>query len=115
MKTTIIIALAAVIAAGTANADSRIVRFCGPGHENEMASPWDVQPNPGGYYVVSLSEQVSEGDPRIILTNDPEFHLCTRTIATPEMSATEFHVLGGARTVRYLFVPISDRSAEPSS
>jgi hypothetical protein len=115
MKPTIIIALAAFIAAGTANADSRIERFCGPDHENEVASPWDVQPNPDGYYVVSLSEQVGDGDPRIILTNDPVFHLCTRTIATPEMSATEVHSLGGARMVDYLFVPISEWSARPSS
>ncbi|MES0097716.1 hypothetical protein [Mesorhizobium sp. M0019] len=53
-RTKLIIALALLLAAQTAaKADSRIARFCGPDHVNEVASD-DVRPNPGGYCVASL-------------------------------------------------------------
>ncbi|MER9236931.1 hypothetical protein NKI56_33915 [Mesorhizobium sp. M0622] len=53
-RTKLIIALALLLAAQTAaKADSRIGRFCGPDHVNEVASD-DVRPNPGGYCVASL-------------------------------------------------------------
>ena len=116
MKSTIIIAaLTAANISGVANADSRIERFCGAGHENETASPWDVEANPDGYYVASLNAQISEGDPRIIITNDPGFHLCTTAVALPGMSENEIYRLQGKREVKFLFVPISDWSARPSS
>ena len=52
--TRLIIALALLSAAQTAaEADSRIAKFCGPDHVNEVASD-DVRPNSGGYYVASL-------------------------------------------------------------
>ena len=106
--------LAATLATG-ASADSRINRFCGNGHENEITSLDDVKPNPDGYYVVSLFEQVSKGDPRIILTNDPGFHLCTRQTATPGMSANDVYRLDKTGEVEFLFVPISDWKTRHSS
>ena len=73
-RTRLIIALALLLAAQTAaKADSRIAKLCGPDHVNEAASTDDVRPNPAGFYVTSLREQVSEGDPRIVLSPERRF------------------------------------------
>ena len=117
MKQTVFIAALALFSAAqpAASADSRIVKFCGPAHVNEVASEDDVRPNPDGYYVTSLREQVSEGDPRIILTTSDEFYLCTRPAATPDMETTKALLLMHERTVKYLFVPVIRRDTrEPS-
>lgn len=117
MKLTMLtIALPVLLAAtAAARADSRIGRFCGPGHVNEVASEDDVRSNPDGYYVASLREQVSEGDPRIFLTTSDEFYLCTRPVATPDMDATRALLLMRERTVKYLFVPVIRRGPRSSS
>jgi len=111
-----VIALALLSAeALAAQGDSRIAEFYGPDHVNEVASADDVRANPAGDYVASLREQVSEGDPRIVLTTSDEFYLCTRTAATPDMDATKALLLMRERTVRYLFVPVTRRDTrEPS-
>jgi hypothetical protein len=109
-RTGLTITLALFLAAPTAaGADSRIAKFCGPDHVNEVASEDDVRPYPTGYYVVSLREQVSEGDPRLFLTDGDEFYLCTRPAATPDMDATKALLLMHERTVKYLFVPVLRR------
>ena len=115
-RTRLIIALALLLAAQTAaEADPRIAKFCGPDHVNEVASQDDVRPNPAGYYVASLREQIYEGDPRIVLTTADEFYLCTRTAATPDMDTTKALLLMHERTVKYLFVPVIRRDTrEPS-
>jgi len=116
MKPTFTTALVfAMTIATSAAADSRIARFCGLGHTNEMASVDDVKPNPDGYFVMSLVEQVSEGDPRIILTNEDDFYLCTRQFATPDMSANDIFRLRKNRQVKFLFVPIAKWTTRPSS
>ena len=117
MKSTrLIIALAVLLTAQTAaKADARIARFCGPDHVNEAASREDVRPNPHGYYVASLKEQVSEGDARIVLTMNGDFYVCTRTAATPDMDTNKALLLMRERTVKYLFVPIIRRDTRPSS
>ncbi len=116
MKSTMTIALFLAITASTgANADSRIERFCGSGHVNEMTSVNDVTSNPDGYFVVSLGEQVSEGDPRIILTNNSGFHLCTRQGTTPGMDANDIYRQEGNARVKFLFVPIAKWVARPTS
>jgi hypothetical protein len=115
-RTRLIIALALLSAApSAAKADSRIARFCGPDHVNEVASADDVSANPAGYYVASLREQIYEGDPRIILTTSDDFYLCTRPAATPDMDTTKALLLMRERTVKYLFVPVIRREThEPS-
>lgn len=115
-RTKFIIALAVLLAAQTAaKADSRTAKLCGPDHVNEVASRGDVHPNPDGFYVTSLREQVSEGDPRLILSTNDEFYLCTRPAATPDMDTTKALLLMHERTVRYLFVPVIRRDTrEPS-
>jgi hypothetical protein len=115
-RTSFAIALTLLSAgASAAQADSRIAKFCGPDHVNEVASGDDVRPNPAGFYVASLGEQVSEGDPRIILTTSDDFYLCTRPAATPDMDATKALLLMRERTVKYLFVPVIRRDTrEPS-
>ncbi|KUM24232.1 hypothetical protein AU467_07435 [Mesorhizobium loti] len=105
-RTVLIVALALFSTAQpAASADSRIVKLCGPNHVNEAASTDDVRPNPDGYYVASLREQVSTGDPRILLTSNDDFYLCTRPAATPDMDATKALLLMKERVVKYLFVP----------
>ena len=111
-----ILALALVVAAqAAARADSRIAKFCGPDHVNEIAAAGDVRPNPDGYYVATLGEQVSQGDPRILLTTSDEFYLCTRPAATPDMDASKALLLMNERTVKYLFVPVTPRGTRPST
>ena len=98
-----------------AKADSRIAKFCGSDHVNEVASTDDVRPNPAGFYVASLREQVSEGDPRIVLSTGDEFYLCTRTAATPDMDTSKALLLMHERIVKYLFVPVIRRGTRSSS
>ncbi|MHA6688258.1 hypothetical protein [Mesorhizobium sp. A556] len=114
-RTKLIIALALLSAAQTAaKADSRIARLCGPDHINEAAAEDDVRPNPDGYYVASLREQVSGGDARIVLSTRDEFYICTRPAATPDMDTTKALLLMGERTVKYLFVPVIRRDTRSS-
>lgn len=111
-----IIALSLLLATSTAvKADSRIAELCGTDHVNEVASEVDVRPNPVGFYVASLGEQISDRDPRIILSTDDEFYLCTRTAATPDMDASKALLLMQERMVKYLFVPSIRRGAGSSS
>ena len=115
-RTKLIIALAVLLAAQTAaKEDSRIAKLCGSHHVNEAASTDDVRPNPAGFYVTSLREQVREGDPRIMLTTGDEFYLCTRPAATPDMDTTKALLLMHERTVKYLFVPVIRRGTRGSS
>lgn len=114
-RTSIIIALSVLFAMPmAAKADPRISKLCGPDHLNEVASEVDVSPNPVGFYVTSLQEQVSDRDPRIILSTEDKFYLCTRTAATPDMDAAKALLLMQERTVKYLSVP-SVRSGAGSS
>lgn len=117
MKRTGLIIAATLLAAaqGAARADSRMAKLCGADHVNEVASVDDVRPNPDGYYVASIREQVSEDDPRIILTTSDEFYLCTRSAATPDMDASKALLLKRERVVKYLFVPVVRRGAHSSS
>ena len=72
-------------------------------------------PRPAGFYVASLREQVSEGDPRIILSTSDEFYLCTRPAATPDMDTSKALLLMHERIVKYLFVPVIRRGTRSSS
>lgn len=94
------------VGALAAQADADIAKLCGPVHVNEVASADDVLAYPAGYYVASLKEQVSLGDPRIMLTSNDAFYLCTRPAATPDMDATKAMLLMHERAVKYLFVPV---------
>ncbi len=115
-RTKLIIAVALLLAAQTtAQADSRIAKLCGSDHVNEAASEDDVRPNPDGYYVTSIREQVREGDPRIIVSPSEEFYLCTRQAATPDMDTSKALLLMQERTVKYLFVPVIRRDTRGSS
>ncbi len=64
---------------------------------------------------IPASEQLNEGDARIVLTMSDDFYLCTRTAATPDMDINKAPLLMHERTVKYLFVPIIRRDTPPSS
>ena len=79
-RTCSIIAIALLLVAPTAaQADTRIAKLCGSDHVNEAAAKDDVRPNPAGFYVASLREQVSLGDPRIVLSPGDDFYLCPQS------------------------------------
>lgn len=101
--------------AAIVNAQSMIDELCGQGHSNEARAAGDVQANPNGYYVRSLAEQLSHGDPRIVLAAGDEFHLCTRPAAIPGMDAASAANAADRRTVKYLFVPAILPDTSPSS
>ncbi|TIS60767.1 MAG: hypothetical protein E5W93_10115 [Mesorhizobium sp.] len=114
--TRLIISLALFVSAqAAAAADPDIAKLCGPGHVNEVASSDDVRPNPRGYYITSLREQVYEGDPRIFPTTNDDFYLCTRPAATPDMDSTKALLLMKERAVKYLFVPVIRRDTRRPS
>lgn len=104
-KTLGITALLTTLAMSAHAQDSRIASLCGADHSNEVAGAEDVRANPDGYYIASLQEQLTLGDPRIIQTNDTDAYLCTRPAATPEMDATNAALNEDARVTRWLFVP----------
>lgn len=110
-------AIAAIIIAAPAPtfAQSMIDAFCGHDHANEVAAPGDVQANPDGFYVQSLKEQLSHGDPRIVRGVGDRFHLCTTSAATPDMDSTRAIQLMNERRVKFLFVPNDCPKARPGS
>jgi hypothetical protein len=93
-----------IASTGTAYAESRIMDLCGDGHVNEADD--DVVAYPDGYYIRGLQTQLSHGDPRIVNATGDEFHLCTRSAATPDMDTSTALSLMNERTVKYLFVPV---------
>jgi hypothetical protein len=102
----LVIALAVFSAdALAAQADSDIALLCGLAHVNEAASAYDILAYPAGYYVASLKEQVGLGDPRIILTTNEEFYLCTRPAVASGSDSTGATLPMRQRTVKFLFVP----------
>lgn len=112
-KTTTLLIMA--FAVTPAMAQTKIDELCGQGHINERLSPEDVVTNPDGYYVQSLEEQLSHGDPRIINAVGDEFHFCTRNAATPDMDANRALRLMEERRVKYLFVPCPKKQEKPAS
>ena len=117
MKRTGLVIAFALLSTGAlaAQADSGIARLCGAAHVNEVASADDVVAYPAGFYVASLKQQVSLGDPRIMLTTNDAFYLCTRPAATPGMDAANATLRLGERTLKYLFVPVIRHGAGGAS
>lgn len=107
--TTLVTGLATV-----ARAESKIETLCGASHINEILGAGDIHSNPDGFYVHSLAQQVSHGDPRIISAVGKGFHLCTTAAATPDMEANRALLLQGQRRVKYLFVPTDCPQMPPS-
>lgn len=103
--TALALIFASTAAFASSGADTRIAALCGPNHTNELTSATDVQSNPDGYYIRSLKEQVSLGDPRIVISESGQPYLCTRSAATPDMDAVTFALHRQTRVARWLFVP----------
>lgn len=104
MRTIFAITAVTIAAAGVAQAEPRIDALCGADHINEVAAH-DVSSNPDGYYIRSLQTQLTHGDPRIVEAVGNEFHVCTRSAATPDMDSNRAILLMSEREVTYLFVP----------
>lgn len=115
MKLTATLTVLTIFSTGTVYAESRIEALCGAGHVNEIASADDIVANPDGYYIRSLQTQLSHGDPRIVSATGNEFHLCTRSAATPDMDARKAETLMNERRVKFLFAPIDGSEADISS
>lgn len=115
MKSTIALTTLALLTAMPASAGTMIDTLCGDNHSNEVLSADDVTANPDGYYIRSLQTQISHGDIRIVQAVGKEFHLCTRSAATPDMEATKAALLAGERSVKYLFVPTICPDSRPGS
>ncbi len=115
MKIVFAIAAIAAVNSTTVFAGSRVNALCGNGHVNEIATLDDVDANPDGYYIRSLETQLSHGDPRIVKTSAPVFHLCTVSAATPDMDTTMALSLMNERRVKFLFVPIDCPKQTPNS
>lgn len=79
--------IALTMAAGAADAQSKIDQLCGQGHVNQTNIQGDVTSNPDGHYVRSLQIQLRHGDPRIVQAVGREYHLCTGPAATPDTLA----------------------------
>lgn len=115
MKRATILASLAFALTSPAMAEQRVDVLCGEGHLNEVSASDDVIPNPDGYFIRSLQTQISHGDPRLVKAVGNEFHVCTRSAATPDMDANRVLLLAGDRVVTYLFVPMLVPTATPNS
>ena len=112
----ILATMSALIAMTTSvQAESIISELCGLNHENEVQMQSDIQANPDGYFIRDLKIQLSHGDPRIVVAVGDEFHLCTRSAATPDMSANTVEMMKADREVKFLFVPNCPKRNRPSS
>lgn len=58
-----------------------------------------------GYYLPELDVLIRFGDPRLHVSRDGRYHICTRTLATPDLSQTVIDNIGGERVLKCLYVP----------
>lgn len=111
--TRIMIAVAALVLTGAANAEtSDIDRIC---TGDVIVSAANVSANPDGYYVPEMLRQISLGDPRIHYTSADHFTICRRPDWTPDMASRAFAISAEHMTITHIFVPIQPRSETPSS
>lgn len=117
MKTALRIAIPMILAAAPSFGAAQSLKdtLCGSGHVNEISASDDVSANPDGYYIQSLKVQLSHDDPRIVDAVGDDFHLCTRSAATPDMDAARAASLMTERRVKYLFVPAIVTTERPGS
>jgi len=115
MKIIATIVIALIATATGAHAESMVTAFCGASHENEALVQSEIEPNPDGYYIPELNTQLSHGDRRIIQAVGDEFHLCTRSAATPDMPTNMVHLLKNERAVKFLFVPTCPKAIRPET
>ena len=105
MKVTALVICTALTAIPAAQADELYDFVCCPRDNCESVASNSVSQVADGYLVHSLQEVVATGDPRIRISRDGRYHLCTRSRATPEMSGAQVAALAGQRQVKCLYVP----------
>ena len=105
------IALSTVLAAAmtAAAAQSWYAPGCCPQTGCRPARPGEVRQAAGGYYIEPLRLFVSAGDPRVLVSGDAGYHLCTAPAATPDMEISACYLAMDLRTLKCLYVPALSR------
>ena len=78
---------------------------CFPDDDRQVIDTGAVILLAAGYYGTELDELVRFDDPRVRMSRDGQYHVCTRTSATPDLSPTEINQIRGTRVVKCLYVP----------
>jgi hypothetical protein len=78
---------------------------CCPNDDCHSAQSDTVALTPNGYHVESLNIIVPPDDSRIRVSKDGQFHICTRSTATPDMSQTIVERNVKRRILKCLYVP----------
>ena len=95
----------ALIATGPAGATGLYDFGCCPNDDCQSVDPATISQVAGGYLVRDLQEVVAADDPRIRISRDGRYHLCTRSRATPDLSEAQVAGLTGQRRVKCLYIP----------
>lgn len=91
--------------AGQASAETLYDFACCPNDDCQTSGIDQVTQQADGWHVASLDEVISFDDPRIRVSSDGQFHVCTRSIAIPGLSWSQVDQLSGARTLKCLYIP----------
>ena len=104
MKSTIFCLLVG-LAASAGHAQNAISAECCPQRDCRVDVSNGVAMTDNGYHIVDLDIDVSVDDPRVGISPDGQFHVCSRAEATPNMSPSKFGLSSKAPTLKCLLVP----------
>lgn len=105
MKNTAFVLLSIQLQISPASAQELYDFSCCPNDDCQSAQNNAVTVTSDGYHVESLDIVIASDDPRIKASRDGNFHICTRSTATPNLSQSAIDALGNQRTVKCLYVP----------
>lgn len=105
MQKHIFVLIAYCLATEAASAEELYDFACCPNDDCQISELDQVTIAPDGWEIADLNELIPFGDPRIRTSRDGQFHICTRSTATPDLTQSHIGSLNGARTLKCLYVP----------
>lgn len=60
----------------------------------------------GGYQIPSLGITVGSDDRRVMASKDARYHICTKSLATPDLDITAWYLKVDRRVLKCLYVPV---------
>lgn len=105
MQKHIFVLIACWLGAGATNAQELYDFACCPNDDCQMSEIGQVTVAIDGWEIADLDEIILFDDPRIRTSRDGQFHICTRSTATPDLTQSQVSRLNGARTLKCLYVP----------
>ena len=93
------------LSAAEASAETLYDFACCPNDDCKNSGADQITRQANGWHVAGLDQVIGFDDPRIRISRDGQFHVCTRSTATPEMSWSLVDQLSGERTLKCLYIP----------